>query len=38
MLDLEELFKKRPFIYLINGDYYAFGCGYVRHVIDMVIM
>ncbi len=27
MLDLEELFKKRPFIYLINGDYYAFGCG-----------
>lgn len=27
MLDLEKLFKKRPFIYLINGDYYAMGCG-----------
>jgi hypothetical protein len=27
MLNLEELFKKRPFIYYIGGDYYAFGSG-----------
>lgn len=27
MLDLEELFKKRPFIYRINDVYYAFGAG-----------
>ena len=27
MLDLEGLFKKRPFIYRINDAYYAFGAG-----------
>lgn len=27
MLDLEELFKKRPFVYLVNDIYYAFGTG-----------
>lgn len=27
VLDLEELFKKRPFIYYIDGEYYAFGMG-----------
>lgn len=27
MLNLEELFKKRPFIYFIDGEYYAFGMG-----------
>lgn len=27
MLDLDELFKKRPFIYCIDGTYYAFGTG-----------
>lgn len=27
MLDLEELFKKRPFIYYVNDVYYAFGTG-----------
>lgn len=27
MLDLEELFNKRPFIYLVNDVYYAFGVG-----------
>lgn len=27
VLNLEELFKKRPFIYYIDGEYYAFGMG-----------
>lgn len=27
MLNLEELFNKRPFIYLVNNVYYAFGTG-----------
>ena len=27
MLNLEELFKKRPFVYLVNDVYYAFGTG-----------
>ena len=27
MLNLEELFNKRPFIYLVNDVYYAFGIG-----------
>ena len=27
MLNLKELFKKRPFIYYIDGEYYALGAG-----------
>ena len=27
MLNLEVLFNKRPFIYLVNDVYYAFGTG-----------
>ena len=27
MLDIEELFKKTPFVYFVRDDYYAFGGG-----------